>query len=164
MSSLSCVSFISAVSYSYPVAEGAPVEALSEIWPYIFCYFLSLTSGKCDIFKFSVFTRALSIPLDIFLEICYFSSAGSPQVLGGECWSSACLAWHEAHVPKFQCVPWWSLIAVVTGIAAPRTSLLRDLQTSQESSKENWEQLDPMALAFVMWKGPMAALVMMPWY
>lgn len=61
MSSLSCVSFINAVSYSYPVAEGAPVEALSEVWPYIFCYFLSYTSGKCDILKFSVFTGALSI-------------------------------------------------------------------------------------------------------
>lgn len=101
MSSLSCVSFINAVSYSYPVTEGAPVEALSEVWPYIFCYFLSLTSSKFDILKFSVFTEVLSIPLDIFLQICYFSSAGTPQVLGSECLSSACLAWHEAHVPKF---------------------------------------------------------------
>lgn len=119
MASLSCVSFISALSYSYPVAEGGPVEALSEVWPYIFCSFLSVISGKCDILMFSVFTGALSIPLDIFLQICYFSAVGSPQVLGGECWSSACWAWHEAHVPKFYCVPWWSLIAVVTGIAAP---------------------------------------------
>lgn len=68
---LSCLSFIRAVSYSYPMAytemaEGAPLNALSEVWPYILSCVLSLTSGKCETLKLSVFTGVLSIPLHGF--------------------------------------------------------------------------------------------------
>lgn len=57
------------------VTEGAPLNALSEVWPYILSCVLSLTSGKREILELSVFTGMLSIPLRGFLQIPYFSSA-----------------------------------------------------------------------------------------
>lgn len=83
------------------VAEGAPLNAVSEVGPYILSCVLYLTSGKCEILKLSVFTGVLSIPLHGFQYIYSFSSAGSLAELGGNCRSSACLALHEPHVPDF---------------------------------------------------------------
>lgn len=164
MASLSFVSFISAVSYSYPVAEGAPVEAFSEVWPYIFCYFLSVNIWQVWHFTIQCFHRGVEHSLRYFPANLLFFISRKPTSSGS--WvlifSLLSLAWSPcakvlvcALMESHCCGDWDS---------CSRTSLLRGLQTSQESNEENWEQPDSMALAFVVWKGPMVALVMMAWY